>query len=162
MSEVENSITRKIIKEQIKRIKNVTDEDYKPREDLDFIDVFFPKLCAIYGARLCFAIYEGKDISQMLSNRGLSGLHFNEIDNIMQTGIDNYKLNNGTLEILFEIEKAYDEKLKSYTEIVREKLEKDGKIIELDILNEATKDSFSLNSAIYTPCSEYEQKNIVK
>ncbi len=154
MSEVKNSATKQIIDETIKRLKDV-----KIREDIDFIDVFFPKLCAIYGTKICWAIYEGNDIEKMLTERGLSKQDFNEIESMIKNGKNYSDQNNDDLNKLYEVENSYNDRLLKYAEKVRSKLKEDNKEIDLKIIEEAIKDSFEVNASIYTPCSEYEKNN---
>lgn len=162
MNEVNNSTTKKIIDITIQRTKDVLKDDYVPREDLDFVDVFFPKLCAIYGTRICLAINEGKDISELLSKRGLSSSIFQRIEDMMKNGMDFSEKNKNDLSSIFEVETACNDMLKSYANRVREHLAKENKKIELEVL-ESQMDFFNISPNIYTPCSEYEKnKNNVK
>lgn len=157
MTDINNSTTKKIIDINIKRIKDTLNDDYEPREDLDYVDVFFPKLCAIYGTNICLEISEGKDIESLLNKRGLSVADFSRIEAMMKNGMDHVDKNNGSLSSIFEVENACNDTLKSYAETAAKRLEQEGKKIDLDIIKRAIKDSFTLNSNIYTPCSEYEK-----
>lgn len=163
MSEVNNSATKLIIDTVIERNKAVLKEDYEPREDLDFVDVFFPKLCAIYGAKICLAINEEVDIQELLLQRGLTKKDFDRIDGLMEKGLNFSNQNNNSLDKLFEIERALDYTLKSYAVRVRDKLSLENKKIDLEIIEKAIRDSFDSNPNIYTPCSVYEttiEKNV--
>lgn len=158
MTDINNSTTKKIIDIYIKRMKESTlNEDYEPREEMDFVDVFFRKLCAIYGTKICLEISEGKDIESLLNQRGLSVADFSRIEAMMKDGMNHVEKSSGSLSSIFEVENACNDTLKSYAETVAKKLEQEGKKIDLDIIKKAIEDSFTLNSNIYTPCSEYEK-----
>lgn len=159
MSEVNNSETKWVIDTVIERLKNQLKEDYEPREDLDFTDIFFPKLCAIYGTKICLAINEGANITDMLSQRGLTDMDFNRIESFIKAGKEFVEGKDNSIDSILEVDRAYDNSLRSYALKVRDKLKSDKKEIDLEIIEEAIENSFDLNTNIYTPCSEYEMNN---
>lgn len=152
MVDVNNSVTRQIIKKAFERING------EERDDLDFTDVFFPKLCAIYGAELCLALNEGKNIDGILSKRGLSKNDFITVDNMMNSGINYVSQNNNSLTSIFDAENAYNDTLKKYAESVLKHLEKSCDEISIEIIKKALQDSFIIYENVYRPCSDYENK----
>lgn len=156
MTDINNSVTKLIIDTRIQRMKEALKEDYTPRDEIDFVDVFFPKVCAIYGAEGCVAINDNKDINGIITKRGLSSLDFEEIESMMKSGVSFVTKNGNSLKSIFEMEQFYNDKLKAYAEKVMVHLEKEDKTSDISIMKKSIGDFFEVSPYVYEPCSSYE------
>lgn len=151
-------VTKQIIDEVVNRYKNPVE-----REDIDFIDVFFPKVCAIYGEEACRMINENNDPTMIINKRGLNIGDIGVIDRILAIGKKAYD-EDKSISNLFDIERSCNPYLKEYaTKVLGNITDKK----ERDHMLEVIDDSFNNSDEIFTPMSELqheieEYKNNVK
>ena len=151
-------VTKQIIDETVARYKKPVE-----REDIDFLDIFFPKICAIYGEEVCRMINEGIDPSILINSRGLDNKDIGVIDRILTIGKKAYE-EDDSLQSLFDIEKSCDPYLKEYANKVLNNASNEE---DRDHMMEVIGNSFDTDSSVYTPIAELqlqldEVKNNVK
>ena len=143
---------------QIKEIINIVIDRYTnpiERDDLDFYDIFFPKICAIYGSDACILISNNTDPTEELKSRKLSMEDIDTIDKIISLAKKTYD-EDSSLN-LFDIEKTCDPYLLEYANKVLNGINPDDKEA-YNHMKEVIKDSFDTNENIYTPISELQKE----
>ena len=143
MADTNNSSIKEMVDVVIDRYTNPIE-----RDDLDFYDVFFPKICAIYGSNACILIGNNNDPTPELQSRNLSIEDINNIDRIISLAKKAYD-EDGSLN-LFDIEKTCDPYLIEYANKVLNGINPENKE-EYDHMQEVIKDSFDTNENVYTP-----------
>ena len=126
--DMNNTAIKSIIDEHINRTLGKVEE----REDIDFVDIFYPMIETICGLDICLDIHNNKNVEDKLKKRGMTVSLFNRFEEMLQNGVNYYTNNSGSLESLKEIYDAYKDFLKSYAVLIRDKFKANGKEKEVE------------------------------
>ncbi len=156
--DMNNTAIKSIIDEHIIRTLGQREE----REDIDFIDVFYPMLETICGLDICMDIHSNKDIEDKLKKREIPLNMFSRLEEFMRNGM-NYYTNNSSLESLKEIVDAYNPFINSYAVMISDNLKARGKENEAKKIDENMV-VFTISDDLFKPCNErdFEKENNVK
>lgn len=147
-----NTAIKSIIDERIIRTLGQREE----REDIDFVDVFYPMLETICGLDICLDIHNNIDIEDKLRKREISVNMFSRLEEFMRNGM-NYYTNNNSLESLKEIFDAYKDFINSYAVMISDKLKAKGKENEAKKIDK-NMGVFTIDDDLFKPCSELDLK----
>ena len=160
MIDVKDSMIKRVIAIRFLEEELRKDGIFPEREDLNFYDVVSPKLLALLGTNECLLIYQGKDLNESFKERGLSIEEKQNLEITLKNAFLSYNQNG----LSKEFEDAINQDFIKYINKVSKHLYDSNNSFELDLLNEAMKNSFENSKSVYTPCSVYEnsKQNIVK
>lgn len=147
--------TNNPIKEIIdERINNLYGDENK--EDLSYVDLFYPKIELLLGLNGCISIYNNEDPIKVFENVGLTKEDYESITSLINEGL---KINkeDSSLEVLSEIDKRSDIVLVGYLNKVRDfKIKNNVSYDEINKFDSKVNVFFGNNPSIFTACSNYE------
>ncbi len=147
--DMNNTAIKSIIDEHIIRTLGKVEE----REDIDFVDIFYPMIETICGLDICLDIHNNKNIEDKLKKRGMTVSLFNRFEEMLQNGVNYYTNNSGSLESLKEIYDAYKDFLKSYAVLIRDKFKANGKEKEVEKINKDMS-AFTIDDTMFKSLNE--------
>lgn len=144
-------VIKQIIEE---RAKNLLDPVEK--EDLDYVDLFYPKIELLIGADSCVKIIEGNSSLKEFIKSGLTATDYNSLTNIINIGLG-YWQQDQTLETLRIINKQSELLMKELVKKVRDSKIRNGIPAEIiSNFDDKEIEFFKTQDAIFAPCSDYE------
>jgi hypothetical protein len=144
-------VIKQIIEE---RAKNLLDPVEK--EDLDYVDLFYPKIELLIGADSCVKIIEGNSSLKEFIKSGLTATDYESLTNLINEGLG-YWQQDQTLETLRFINKQSELLMIGYVEKVRNSKIRNGIPAEIiSTFDDKTREFFKTQDAIFAPCSDYE------
>lgn len=144
-------VIKQIIEE---RAKNLLDPVEK--EDLDYVDLFYPKIELLIGADSCVKIIEGNSSFDEFIKSGLTATDYNSLTNIINIGLG-YWQQDQTLETLRIINKQSELLMKDLVKKVRDSKIRNGIPAEIiSNFDDKEIEFFKTQDAIFAPCSDYE------
>lgn len=144
-------IIKMIIEERARNLLNPVE-----KEDLDYIDLFYPKIELLIGADSCVKILGGNSSFDELIKSGLTASDYESLSNLIVQGLK-YWNDDQSLDTLRVINKQSELLMMGYVEKVRNYKIRTGVPVEIIAnFDDKTKEFFKTQEAIFAPCSDYE------